>query len=415
MKIVFITDWFSEKMGYAENFLPKVMAAMGHDVHVITSTAQVYFIYPFYKDVYEPFLGPPFVEAGEKKNDGYTLHRLKFKLKNNEIIIHRLGRLLIKLKPDIVQCFDIAGRSTYIAAKTKLRSKYKLFTGCHFVASIHPEAQENAWKINNIISYKSFVVFNSLILLFKSLMKGYGLKESIRFAKKIFAISETKLCYAVTIDAADIAVRFLGMPPAKIRVSELGVDTSLFFPAKSNEELLERNNLREKYGFAEFDIVCIYSGRFTEQKNAMALAQAIVQLRKKDKKFKAVFVGGGVQEAELKKMEGCQVLAFVPVGELPKLYRMADVGVWPMEESTSIMDAAACGLPVIISDNIQAEGLRSYSLVYKKNDIADLANKILSLRDLSYRRELSKKGINVILSNNNWIEIAKKRIEEYRQ
>ena len=147
----------------------------------------------------------------------------------------------------------------------------------------------------------------------------------------------------------------------------------------------------------------------------MVLAKAIELLRKTDKSYKALFIGNGQQADEIKKTDGCLVYPFVPFYELPKFYRLANIGIWPAEESTSILDATACGLPVIISNHIQAEGLKSYSVLYQKNDINDLVKKILSLQNINKRKELSKKGIRVILSNNSWVEIAKKRVEEYQQ
>jgi hypothetical protein len=48
MKIVFVTAWYSEGMGYLENCLPKAIAKLGHEVHIITSTAQVYYNHEYY-------------------------------------------------------------------------------------------------------------------------------------------------------------------------------------------------------------------------------------------------------------------------------------------------------------------------------------------------------------------------------
>ena len=76
MRIAIISDWFSEKMGYSENCLPKALAALGHEVHLVTSDAQVYFDSPFYAETYEPFIGPPVVPTGVRDHDGYVLHRL---------------------------------------------------------------------------------------------------------------------------------------------------------------------------------------------------------------------------------------------------------------------------------------------------------------------------------------------------
>ena len=52
MRITIVTPWFSEKMGYAENCLAKALATLWHEVHVVTSTAQVYFDAPYYRTVY---------------------------------------------------------------------------------------------------------------------------------------------------------------------------------------------------------------------------------------------------------------------------------------------------------------------------------------------------------------------------
>ncbi len=70
MRIVLISDWFAEKMGYAENCLPKALAALGHEVHLVTSIGQVYFNSPSYSATYEEFLGPAVVPAGVKAWDG---------------------------------------------------------------------------------------------------------------------------------------------------------------------------------------------------------------------------------------------------------------------------------------------------------------------------------------------------------
>src|SRR5512141_1345098 len=78
MRIVLISDWFAEKMGYAENCLPRALAALGHEVHLITSNAQPYFDKPLYEKTYEPFIGPGIVAVGKKETDGYTLHRLPY-------------------------------------------------------------------------------------------------------------------------------------------------------------------------------------------------------------------------------------------------------------------------------------------------------------------------------------------------
>ena len=73
MKIAVITSWFSESMGYSENFFPKALAALGHDVHVISSTAQVYFNSPMYEKTYRKHLGPAITQTWGETGERFKL------------------------------------------------------------------------------------------------------------------------------------------------------------------------------------------------------------------------------------------------------------------------------------------------------------------------------------------------------
>ena len=84
------------------------------------------------------------------------------------------------------------------------------------------------------------------------------------------------------------------------------------------------------------------------------LADAIALLVAAGDPFRGLFVGGGTEAeaAALRNSPGCQVVPFVPALDLPPYYWAADIGVWPRQESTSQLDAAAAGLPIILSDRI---------------------------------------------------------------
>ncbi len=106
MKIVFISVWYSEGMGYSENMFPKALANLGEDVHMVTSTAQIYYHLPNYDKIYKPYLGPRFVDSGIKKIDGYTWHRLPYYETQNIYRgpgIKALYDYLEKLHPDVIQ------------------------------------------------------------------------------------------------------------------------------------------------------------------------------------------------------------------------------------------------------------------------------------------------------------------------
>lgn len=393
MKIVILSVWFSENMGYIENCLPKSLAALGNDVHVISTTAQVYYNDPDYNSVYEPYLGKNIQEVGQKSIDGFTLHRLPFDLFLNKIYFKDLKEKLNEIKPDVVQTFEPFSFYTLQAAFYKNKFKYKFFTANHTVASVFSLYTQNKTSF-----------FQRLPFYLTRTLPG-----------RLISLV-TSRCYPATIDALDIAVKFYGIPKEKTKLACLGVDTDFFKPPVNDSKESElRKSERTKIGFDEQDIVCIYTGRFTEGKNPLCLANAIQLLQEQGHPFKALFMGNGPQLKEIKSKRGCVVHEFVPYHELPKYYALADIGVWPRQESTSMLDAASCGLPIVISEKVQAkERVEGNGLTYVENDHMNLAEVILKLKDIDLRKSLGEFGKNKIEKEYSWLKIAQDRQVDYK-
>jgi|GEM_PF-319141 len=422
MKIVIISESFSENMGYADSCLPKYLAMLGHEVHVLTSNTQVYFNEPFYNEVYQHFLGPPITAYGVKQFDRYTIHRLPFEPKNGQMKLLGMFKKLAQIKPDIVQTFAIDEKTTFQAALYKPLLGYKLFTANHVVASVFPAAQIKSEEVKKDIertagtntqkeTIKQKPNKFSLFYLINGVRNRY-----YRFTTHNYFVNYiTHTCYPATIDASDIAIRFMGVPPSKIKINILGVDTEVFKPTGDNAAFIsERKVLREKHGFSEQDIVCIYTGRFTEGKNPLCLARSINKLVEEGKPYRALFIGLGPQKDAILASKGCQVLPFMNYKELAQYYRAVDIGVWPKQESTSVLDATACGLPVVISDRVLAtERKEGNGLTYIENDSEDMKNVLLKLESKQYRNELGKLGIEKINKNQKWADIAKRRVQDY--
>jgi len=391
MRIVIISDWFSENMGYAENCLPKAMAALGHEVHVITSDAQVYFGSALYKETYEAFLGPEVVACGSKELDGYTLHRLPHARWRGRLRIKGLQKKLRELRPQIVQTFDATALTTYEAVLSKFVMHFKLFTGNHVVASVFPPARGVALSGQQRRRWLLEVTFpGRLTSLF------------------------TEKCYAATDDAADIAVRFFGVEAGKVEVDSLGVDTDLFSPAVDPDAQVARAGLRQQLGFAQTEIVCIYTGRFSNAKNPLCLARAVEGLRAQGEPFRGLFIGGGEQEAVIRGCSGCIVRPFIPVHSLAKFYQAADIAVWPMQESTSMLDAAACGLPIVVSNRVIAvERVQGNGITYDEGSVADLIRVLLTLRVPDFRDRLGKAGATKMAQQYSWLAIARHKLQDY--
>jgi glycosyltransferase involved in cell wall biosynthesis len=197
-------------------------------------------------------------------------------------------------------------------------------------------------------------------------------------------------------------------------VCPLGVDTELFKPIFTEQDRQNRLSLRQRLGFSESEIVCIYTGRFSEDKNPLLLAKAITQLASMRHHYRGLFVGNGVQAQAIQSCQGCTTLPFVPVHELGDFYRASDIGVWPTQESLSMQDAAACGLPIIANHTLTTpERLHGNGLAYKLNDLGDLVRALLELREPASRKRLGDFGARRMADDFSWASIATRRIRDY--
>jgi len=396
MRIAFISPWYSESMGYTENLFPKAMSKLGVEVHLITSNAQINYYSPNYDQVYKPFLGPKLVDCGITKFDNYTIHRLPYyepKKITRGPGIKGLYKYLSELSPDIIQTFEIEPVTTFAGAEYASKKKCLFFTECHIHASVFRKTQKKQWK--EVI--KNWINFFDL---------------ELRLINNV-----TKLCYPIAEDAAEIAISHYRVPERKIKVQSLGVDTDIFFPPQKNEHFVIRNKIRQEFGFSDSDIVCIYTGRFTKDKNPQCLAKAIQILNEDKFPFKGLFIGNGTEEdiRFIKSMEGCQVGSFVPSKDLPYYYWAADIGIWPREESTSQLDAMSCGLPLVLSNNIKVvERIQGNGLLYNEGDPIDLASTIKKMIDPDIRKNMSAIGVRKINESFSWEIIARERLNDYQ-
>jgi glycosyltransferase involved in cell wall biosynthesis len=385
MRIVVVSDWYAEKMGYSENMLPKALAKLGAEVHVVTSNLQPTF--PNY-EAYESFIGPRLQPAGLTHIDGFTLHRLVHGSQRLGIYIKGFYKTLKEIQPDIVQCFVIHSLSTYQSVISKLVLNYRLFLEEHVHWSVFEPPKSKKTK--------AYFMF----------LKVLG--------KMISASSEC--CYPIAPNVARIAVNYLGYSQRKLKICSLGVDTDLFAPIENEVQIQQRRAFRKRLGFDESDIVCVYSGRFHSGKNPLCLAQAIKLLRKEDERFKGLFIGSGTtSEVEaIKQHQGCVIHPFVEHRELVDFYRAADIGVWPKQESTSQLDLAACGLPIILSNRVETrERVDGNGFVYEEDDPEDLARQIHILSDSNLRDRMGKIGSQKMRDHFSWSSIAKQRLQDY--
>jgi glycosyltransferase involved in cell wall biosynthesis len=385
MKIVIINPWFSEKMGYAENHLPRELGLLGHDVHFVTTDLQVYGTFSrMYNQVYRAHLGPPVVQQGIFTGESYTLHRLPH-AKIGGLRIVGLKAKLEKLRPDIVYCFEIMDKNYETVVKERKKLGYRIFSESRMHASVF-KAPTTSWS--------------KLKLWIKA-------RRSRRMA------ADVEKFYPIAPDVTDIITNYFGIPFEKCKISSLAVDTTLFNRLPQGDR---RSKFRSMLGYADSDIVCLYTGRLTFDKGPHILAEAISLLASRGhSQFKAIFVGHGAPDyvEKISKSKHCQVHPLVQVNELPAFYNYLDIGIWPKQESTSQLDAAACGMPIIISneveDKIRVEG---NGLTFE-NGAEGLAEQLSKLADVNLREALGESGCSKIQQQYSWAKLAAERNKDF--
>jgi glycosyltransferase involved in cell wall biosynthesis len=138
-------------------------------------------------------------------------------------------------------------------------------------------------------------------------------------------------------------------------------------------------------------------------------------MRSQGARVRAVFLGDGEQRDALAARPWSVVLPFVPHRELAAYYRAADVAVWPTQESTSMLDAAACGLPVVVNNTLRAvERIDGNGLTYLLNDQDSLERVLTQLLDARKRRALGDVGARRMAEHFSWDSLVRRRIGDYR-
>jgi glycosyltransferase involved in cell wall biosynthesis len=395
IKVALLTEVFPRNMGYLQNFLPKYLVRLGIDVHVVTMDLPPYYQMKKteFKETYGGFADSRDLIPGAMETiQGFTLHVLRHKKVLGYMQMAGLRKKLTSIRPDIVQATAAIGWIPLQAALAKPLLGFKLFTGNHHHASVFPLAQKklSPWSWEMLRCRLTRTLPGWMVSLL------------------------TEKCYAIAPDCADVATRFFGVPKSKISVCPLGVDSELFRPISTEQDLQSRVSMRRRLGFSDSEIVCIYTGRFSEDKNSLLLAKAVAQLVSAGQPYRGLFVGNGMQAEAIQSCAGCTIHPFVPVNELADFYRASDIGVWPTQESLSMMDAAACGLPIVANDTMTApERLEGSGFAYKLNDLKDLVRVLVELRDLETRKSLGAIGSLRLAHEFSWESIAKRRLHDY--
>lgn len=181
----------------------------------------------------------------------------------------------------------------------------------------------------------------------------------------------------VNSEIRDRLVNRYGALKNRVALFPNGVDINRFKP-------LDKFECRKKLGLPHDRFIVIYVGAFNEEKGI----NKVLKNLKKPKNISAIFLGGGPI-----KPKGEQVLfsGIVENAKVPLFMGASDIFVLPtiMEgSSNAILEAMACGLPVISSDRPFNYDIldESVSILVDPMDVEALGKAISTLIDDPERR-----------------------------
>ena len=394
MRVVIVGETFPRNTSYLGVMLPRYLARLGVDVHVISLDLAPYWMIPEMRSHYESLVGKEWLIAGAIHDyDGFKIHILPQDRRMGYMRARGLGKKLRSLRPDIVYTASAIRWLPLEAAFWKLLLGYKLFTGSHTAGSTFPlyHARGGRWydRFLNVIT---------------------------RWIPGRMVSLVTERCHAPAADCAVIAHKFFGVQRKKVEVLHLGVDTEVFRPVDSPDLEAERIATRKMLGVDVDDLVVVYTGKITSEKRVDLIPKAVRKLREKGVSARGLIIGEGPASDDIAPDDSIVRLPFMPYRELAKYYRASDIAVWPSTESTSMLDSAACGIPIVVSDLTgYREHVDGNGLVYNFGNFDSLVSCLLELVPKSNRRTLGERGAEKMANIFSWESHARIRLEQYRQ
>ncbi|MCL1826711.1 MAG: glycosyltransferase family 4 protein [Candidatus Cloacimonetes bacterium] len=196
------------------------------------------------------------------------------------------------------------------------------------------------------------------------------IKKVLKNAKVNFALSE-KMYHQMKSLA----------PEANVIINQNTYDTEIFKPA-----------VEDKLSCSDDKINLLAVGGFVDRKNHLLLLQAMSTVVKDNKNISLTLIGGGDLKDEYisfiseNSLDGhVRILPFLPHSELVKEYHKADFFVLPSKAegfSVSLLEAMACGLPVVVSHDQGTQILVDHEvdgLIFTNYNVNDLKDKLLFL------------------------------------
>lgn len=255
-------------------------------------------------------------------------------------------------------------------------AKYKLVFDiiyCHFFAT-----GVLAWHIAHKNHIPLFVATG------ESKIRPFSQKPCLNFSLKKFR-QDTYGVICVSSKNLEECIELGYANREKCKVFPNGANLDLFKP-------LDKHKCRQQIGLKEDDFLLITVGEFSDRKGQNRIIKAVDILS--DKTIKTCFIGAGETIAD---RDYVFYKGKISHNDLPIYLNAADVFVLPtLREGccNAIVEALACGLPVVSSDRKFNYDIldESNSIMVDPEDVNQIAAAIKQLRDDETKRAFLAKG-----------------------
>jgi glycosyltransferase involved in cell wall biosynthesis/predicted metal-dependent phosphoesterase TrpH len=200
-----------------------------------------------------------------------------------------------------------------------------------------------------------------------------------------------------------------GIPAEKLKILPRGLDTKLFTPSRRNPEFWKARGLREG------EVGMLFVGRISKEKNLDTLVSATRRLAEWQVPVRPLFIGEGPYLAEMKRLLPDAIFTGYLTGSaLADAYASADFFVFPSTTDTFgnvVIEAQACGLPVIVSDVGGPRDLVQHGrdgFITKALDVGELAEAVRRLALDPALRERMGSASRARVETRDWSEAFEK-------
>lgn len=260
------------------------------------------------------------------------------------------------------------------------------------------------------------VIFDSHMLSIASRNRFSSVYKKI-YSKIYAPIINKHRLQVIRVQDDPYVVSELGIDAELAPYVGFGTDKGLFHPDDKRKE-----RIRVELGIPQNDCVILYAGKLDEAKGGLMLARAIQPsfcLHSVTFVIAGNASGESAAEVEAIFSNSANKIIRLPTHkypQLPDLYQMADLALYPAQCSLSFYDVQASGLPVVVDDstNVNVERVsHGNGLLFRRGSEGQLRDAITRYLKMSNEEKLKMKqcSLNYVGEQFSYDNVAK-RYEE---